>query len=474
MYPTSAHAKSIDYPVLHDTQHNSPSRAGTIPIRRSRTSSMSSEGDNTPSTHLMPIAAVTGMYAFATFLLVASKVCGYVYRSFVKQKSDALSAYREAHAKDPGMLSSVWFQVVTGVISSLCYAYVVAKVNDGMDTVFDPFEILGVEIAANSTVVKKAYRSLSLLHHPDKGGDPKTFNMIALAYKALTDEIAKENFEKYGHPDGPQSQTLSFALPDWLLKPTGTTATVLVLLYIGMFISLIVYVVRFVTKSSEGTESNILSLDVNAEDMQYLSQNLSATSTQLDVLCHIAASPSSIAISKQQLKKYDQLLSEKKKLVAPVSSKHKTTTESTNDLLDGSGWADDDDEEEKNAAKRHEEEQRQREVLLKQASGNDPSKENVFEGLDNGAIGWKWVENVLSSHNVWPPKYDALQQNHVKFLEAPAVRRNIALLTGRLNSQILNNHPDLGKEMRNVHYSLFSCVYVFIYIYIYLNFYSFS
>lgn len=39
--------------------------------------------------------------------------------------------------------------------------------------------------------------------HPDKGGDPVAFDKIAKAYQALTDEESRENWEKYGNPDGP-------------------------------------------------------------------------------------------------------------------------------------------------------------------------------------------------------------------------------------------------------------------------------
>ena len=407
---------------------------------------MSSEGDNAAPVYLMPIAAVTGMYALGALLLVVAKAFSYVSRSFTKQKSNALSSHRQAHTRDPIIFSSLWFQLVSGIIASICYAYVVARVNDGMGaTVFDPFEILGVEMAANATIVKKAYRSLSLLHHPDKGGDPATFNMIALAYKALNDEVSRENWEKFGHPDGPQSQTLSFALPDWLLKPTGSTAAVLVLLYFGIFVALIAYVVRFVTNSGKSNDTSAMSLDVSAEDMQYLNNNLKPSSNHIDILCHIATTPSSISISNQQLKKYEQLLSEKKKSLATESTRRKNAAESANALLDDSGWADDDEEEE-SATKKHEKELRQRQALQKEASGNDPSKENVFEGFDKGAIGWKWVENVLEQEKVWPPRYDFLRGSQSKSLDNPALRRNMALLTGRINSQILNNHPDLGKN----------------------------
>jgi translocation protein SEC63 len=34
----------------------------------------------------------------------------------------------------------------------------------------------------------------------------------------LTNPLARENFEKYGHPDGPQSLNTFFAIPQWFVE----------------------------------------------------------------------------------------------------------------------------------------------------------------------------------------------------------------------------------------------------------------
>ena len=53
--------------------------------------------------------------------------------------------------------------------------------------------------------------------HPDKGGDPKKFQELALAYASLTDEATKKNWEEFGNPDGPGVTHFGIALPKWMV-----------------------------------------------------------------------------------------------------------------------------------------------------------------------------------------------------------------------------------------------------------------
>jgi translocation protein SEC63 len=41
---------------------------------------------------------------------------------------------------------------------------------------------------------------------------------LTKAYKALTDEVTRENLAKYGNPDGPQQREDKIAIPQWVVE----------------------------------------------------------------------------------------------------------------------------------------------------------------------------------------------------------------------------------------------------------------
>ena len=89
---------------------------------------------------------------------------------------------------------------------------------------YDPFEVLGISPGASEKTIKRAYKVMSLKWHPDKAKDEKSkavnnlkFVEINKAYKTLTDEVSRKNWEEYGNPDGPTTFSLGIALPSWLV-----------------------------------------------------------------------------------------------------------------------------------------------------------------------------------------------------------------------------------------------------------------
>ncbi|KAJ1673535.1 secretory subunit, partial [Spiromyces aspiralis] len=73
----------------------------------------------------------------------------------------------------------------------------------------------------------------------------------------LTDDVARENYEKYGHPDGLQTTTMGIALPKWLVE---AHASPFVLGVYGLVFGFVLpfYVGRWWYRSSRFTKDSIL------------------------------------------------------------------------------------------------------------------------------------------------------------------------------------------------------------------------
>lgn len=108
--------------------------------------------------------------------------------------------------------------IIGGWLMLAFLAYKVSQFDYEMAN-FDPFEILGISPSASQNEIKRAYRKLSVILHPDKEtGNEKEFMKLSKAYQALTDEEAKKNWEKYGNPDGPGAMSFGIALPSWIVE----------------------------------------------------------------------------------------------------------------------------------------------------------------------------------------------------------------------------------------------------------------
>ncbi|KAL5487852.1 SEC63 [Sanghuangporus weigelae] len=109
------------------------------------------------------------------------------------------------------------------------FAFLVYKISTTRNEskLYDPFEILGIKMGTPEKEIKSHYKKLSRHFHPDKVklSVNQTMEMveayfveITKAYKSLTDETIRKNWELYGHPDGRQEVSMGIAIPKWVVE----------------------------------------------------------------------------------------------------------------------------------------------------------------------------------------------------------------------------------------------------------------
>lgn len=144
----------------------------------------------------------------------------------------------------------------------LCYnCFDIVKDIEPLKT-FIPNEILGVAADATPGAVKKAYRKLSREKHPDKNPDnPEAVNefiQITKAYTIMTDEKARDNFLKYGNPDGKGSFAVGIALPNFLQKVEFQLQVLVV-----FFVLVVIVIPSFFLNQINSNQKDVGGVDVD-------------------------------------------------------------------------------------------------------------------------------------------------------------------------------------------------------------------
>ena len=67
----------------------------------------------------------------------------------------------------------------------------------------DYYSTLGLQRGASDAEIKKAYRSMAMKHHPDRGGDEAKFKEISTAYDVLSNPEKRQMFDAGMDPNNP-------------------------------------------------------------------------------------------------------------------------------------------------------------------------------------------------------------------------------------------------------------------------------
>ena len=60
------------------------------------------------------------------------------------------------------------------------------------------YDVLNVEVTASAGAIKKAFRALALVSHPDKGGEPQTFAFLQMVFEVLADAKKRRQYDVDG------------------------------------------------------------------------------------------------------------------------------------------------------------------------------------------------------------------------------------------------------------------------------------
>jgi preprotein translocase subunit Sec63 len=113
----------------------------------------------------------------------------------------------------------------------------------------------------NPPEVKKAYRNLAKLHHPDKVSADvdqeeakKKWLDIQKAYDCLTDRKKFDNWITYGNPEGSiLSQSMDIALPSWMTDESNQITMLL-----GFFVTVIMIPIVIISKLKDSNDTTDL------------------------------------------------------------------------------------------------------------------------------------------------------------------------------------------------------------------------
>ncbi|GAM87449.1 hypothetical protein ANO11243_054740 [Dothideomycetidae sp. 11243] len=147
--------------------------------------------------------------------------------SFKPKDGDLVEGQKRRQKKKQRKLKRMLLAVVGWAFIAI-NVYLMVNTTRIAPKLWDPYEILDIGRGATERQIQSRYRKLSISMHPDKARPDPAKNETAdtvnerwveiiKAYKTLTDEDVRNNYEQYGNPDGKQSTSIGIALPKFLV-----------------------------------------------------------------------------------------------------------------------------------------------------------------------------------------------------------------------------------------------------------------
>jgi len=130
--------------------------------------------------------------------------------------------------------------------------YLISITEAPQQKLWNPYDILKISESATEKQIKSTYKKLSLKFHPDKAKPDPAKNEtaddisaryveISKAYQALTDAEIRDNYIRYGHPDGKQGYSINIALPKIIVSDgNGKYIVLLYTVIFGIFLPYLV------------------------------------------------------------------------------------------------------------------------------------------------------------------------------------------------------------------------------------------
>lgn len=174
-----------------------------------------------------------------------------IQTNFKHDQSDLIESLRK---KDKRKDRKLWllFFVLGGWAIMAYMLYLIQTTEAPVAKLWNPYDILNIPETATEKQIKSTYKKMSLKFHPDKAKPDPAKNLtiesisahyveISKAYQALTDAEIRENYIRYGHPDGKQGYSINIALPKAIVSDGN--GKYVVLLYSALFGVLLPYLV---------------------------------------------------------------------------------------------------------------------------------------------------------------------------------------------------------------------------------------